>query len=64
MTNETYISFNLENNSVLNNLRIVTFRKKIQNHNLDLSKSDSEIIELIDKTNKKQEVNLIIVNLI
>ena len=28
MTNETYISFNLENNSVLNNLRIVTFRKK------------------------------------
>ena len=64
MTNETYISFNLENNSVLNNLRIVTFRKKIQNHNLDLSKSDSEIIELIDKTNKKQEVNLIIVNLL
>ena len=63
VTSETYISFNLDKSSAFNNLRIITFRKKLENHTLDIIKHENEIIQIIDTTNKKQEVNLIILNI-
>ena len=62
VTNENYISFNLEEDSGFRNLRIMTFRnstKSIENINLD---DTHEVINHIDQLNKKINLNLIILN--
>ena len=62
VTNETYITINLDKNSKFRNLRIITFRKNLGNFNLEISNS-KKIIEKIDNLNKTEKVNLIILNL-
>ena len=63
VTNETFLTVNLEKNSNFRNLRIVTFRKSLG----DFSKIDldntNELIGEIDKINKVKKINLIIINL-
>ena len=59
---ENYITFNLAKDSVFRNLRIMTFRKNLKDYELDLKKLDS-LITIIDKLNKEQKVNLVIINL-
>ena len=63
VTNETFLTINLEKNSNFRNLRIVTFRKSLG----DFSKIDldntSKLIGEIDKINKVEKINLIIINL-
>tara|TARA_B100000945_G_C20380335_1_gene596877 strand:+ start:235 stop:1557 length:1323 start_codon:yes stop_codon:yes gene_type:complete len=62
VTDENFISFNLDEDSIFRNLRIMTFRQNIGNfENVDLSDSDF-IIKTIDKANKEKNVNLIIFN--
>ena len=62
VTNENSITFNLEEDSVFRNLRILTFRKPLKNFN-GINLNDSEkVIELIDSENKKNNVNLIVLN--
>ena len=62
VTNEKYITFNLKEDSVFRNLRIMTFRSKIQDFKVnDFTKQDS-IIEEIDEINKKNNLNLIVLN--
>jgi len=62
VTNENLITFNLEDDSVFRNLRIFTFRNIIKEfENIDLNKTD-KIIELIDSENKKNNLNLIVLN--
>ena len=62
VTNENFISFNLEEDSGFRNLRIMTFRNNIQTINgVDLNNSDLVMNE-IDKLNKKVNLNLIILN--
>ena len=57
---ENYISFNLENDSIFRKLRIVTFRNSIGEFNFT---NINEIIDIIDKQNKENNLNLIIINL-
>ena len=57
---ENYISFNLENDSIFRKLRIITFRNSIGEFNFA---NINEIIEIIDKQNKENNLNLIILNL-
>ena len=57
---ENYISFNLENDSIFRKLRIVTFRNSIGEFNFE---NQSEIIDIIDKQNKENNLNLVILNL-
>ena len=63
VTNETFLTINLEKNSNFRNLRIITFRKTLG----DLLKKDldntDELIAEIDKINKAKKINLIIINL-
>ncbi len=62
VTNENFITFNLEEDSVFRNLRIMTFRKNIENfQNVDLNKHD-EVIKKIDSINKIKNINLIVLN--
>ena len=62
VTNENFITFNLSNDSIFKNLRIMTFRKSLGNFQIDLE-NFSSVIETIDTVNKETEVNLIIINL-
>lgn len=63
VTNETFLSINLEKNSNFRNLRIITFRKPLG----DLQKKDldniDDLISEIDKINKVKKINLIVINL-
>jgi len=63
VTRENYITFNLEEDSIFRSLRIMTFRKCIGEYDLETLDDTSKIIEIIDKINKSNEVNLIIFNL-
>ncbi len=62
VTNENYISINLDENSNFRNLRIVTFRKNLGNIELDINNSN-ELIHKIDELNKLEKINLIVINL-
>ena len=62
VTNENYLSINLDDNSNFRNLRIVTFRKNLGNFELDINNSN-ELIDKIDELNKLEKINLIIINL-
>ena len=63
VTNENSITFNLEEDSVFRNLRILTFRNTLKNfREIDLNNA-GKVIELIDNENKKNNVNLIVLNI-
>ena len=63
VTNESFLSINLDTKSKFRNLRIITFRKSIDNlSNIDLGKAKS-LINKIDEINKLKKINLIIINL-
>ena len=62
VTSESYVSFNLNSQSVLNNLRIITYRKLVENINVK-EFSEEKIIAKIDSLNKAGELNLVIINL-
>ena len=63
VTNENSITFNLEEDSVFRNLRILTFRNTLKNfRDIDLNNA-GKVIELIDNENKKNNVNLIVLNI-
>lgn len=62
VTNEKFITINLEKDSMFRNLRISTFRKCLTDFsNVDLSQT-VDVIEAIDSSNKKENINLIIIN--
>ena len=62
LTDEAFISFNLENTSKFRNLRILTFRKNRGNFTLSSPLNEDMIIETIDAENKKENINLIVLN--
>ncbi len=63
VTNENYITFNLENDSIFNKLRLITFRNKLKDFkNVDLD-NYQQVIEIIDSTNKDYNLNLIVLNM-
>jgi len=62
LNDERFITFNLSNDSVFRNLRIMTFRKNINNFSLDLNNLNT-LISDIDNLNKEEKINLVIINL-
>ena len=60
LINENYISFNLSEDSIYRNLRIMSFRKNIGNFVIDTPELS---INKIDEVNKSNNVNLVILNL-
>ena len=63
VTNENFITFNLEEDSVFRNLRIMTFRNEISSYqNIDLNKTE-DVIKEVDSLNKVDNINLIVFNL-
>jgi len=57
---ENYITFNLEEDSIFRKLRIITFRNSIGDYSF---KNIDEIIAVVDKVNRNNNLNLIIINL-
>jgi len=62
VTNEKYITLNLSKDSVFRNLRIMTFRKNIDNLKVNLE-DDTLVMQSIDSINKSNEINLIVIDL-
>ena len=62
VTNENFVTFNLEEDSIFRNLRIMTFRKNVGNFNIDVNEETESIIEKIDELNKNINVNLVVLN--
>jgi lipopolysaccharide/colanic/teichoic acid biosynthesis glycosyltransferase len=58
-TKENYLSFNLDKDSVFRELRIIKFRKNLNNY--EQIKSLDEIKHLIELQNKENEINLIVI---
>jgi len=56
---ENYITFNLEEDSIFRKLRIITFRNSIGDYSF---KNIDEIIAVVDKVNRNNNLNLIIIN--
>ena len=63
VTDENYITFNLENESVYRKLRIMTFRNSAGNFAKINFKNSNEVIDKIDTLNKEINVNLIVINI-
>ena len=63
VTNENYITINLDENSNFRNLRIITFRKKLDNLYHENLNNVNKIIQNIDEINKLNKINLIVINL-
>tara|TARA_X000000950_G_scaffold288773_1_gene407289 strand:+ start:474 stop:1568 length:1095 start_codon:yes stop_codon:yes gene_type:complete len=59
VTNENFVTFNLEEDSIFRNLRIMTFRENVGNFNLNEAEG---IIKKIDELNKNINVNLVVLN--
>ncbi len=62
VTNEKYITFNLEKDSIFRNLRLLTFRKLTKDFNLKNINDYENIVEKIDSINKKENINLLVIN--
>jgi lipopolysaccharide/colanic/teichoic acid biosynthesis glycosyltransferase len=62
VTSENYITFNLEDDSIFRKLRILTFRKEVNNFQISDINDAKNIIDKIDKQNKEKNVNLIVIN--
>ena len=62
VTNENYITFNLEKDSIFSNLRIMTFRKKIEDFTNVSFSNYTDVINKIDTVNKEHNLNLVVLN--
>jgi lipopolysaccharide/colanic/teichoic acid biosynthesis glycosyltransferase len=63
VSGESFITFNLDKDSLYRKLRIMTFRKNIGDYELSDFKNPNEIINTIDEINKNTKMNLLIFNL-
>jgi lipopolysaccharide/colanic/teichoic acid biosynthesis glycosyltransferase len=63
ITNESFLSVNLDSDSNFRNLRIITFRNSLGNIEHNDLVNDISIIDKIDKVNKELKINLIVLNL-
>lgn len=57
---ENYITFNLDDDSLFRNLRIMSFRKNVENFTIT---DQNKIIQKIDEINKVVDLNLVVINL-
>ena len=63
VTNENFLSLNLDKDSKFRNLRIITFRKDLGNLKIDNIDDDELLIKKIDEVNKIKKINLIVLNI-
>ena len=61
--NENYISFNVQENSTLKNLRILSFRNQVKSYSIDTEDDLKKIPKLIESINKELELHLVVINL-
>ena len=62
VTDEKFITFNLEKDSIFRNLRLLTFRKLIKDFNVVNINDYKKMSQKIDSINKKENVNLVVIN--
>ena len=63
VSNENYISFNLEGDSNFKNLRVLAFRNEKLAIKTDIEKVHENVVEEVNNLNKSINLNLIVINL-
>jgi len=63
VTNENFLSLNLDADSKFRNLRIITFRKDLGNLKIGNIDDGELVIKKIDEVNKLKKINLIVLNI-
>ena len=61
--NENYLSFNLEKESSLRNLRILSFRNEVDKISIDFKNNPNQLKLEIEKANRSLEINLVVINI-
>lgn len=62
-SDENFISFNIDENSVFRNLRILKFRKTLADYQVETKNFHKEIYEYINSLNKTNNINLVAINI-
>ena len=62
ITDENYITFNIDKNSIFRNLRIMKFRRILADFDIASEDNYEEITKHIETLNKKNNINLIVLN--
>ena len=62
-SDENYISFNIDENSIFRNLRILKFRKALADYQVETKNFHNEIYEYINTLNKTNNINLVAINI-
>ena len=62
ITEENFITFNLEETSIFNEIRLLKFRNKIKSFEISSLNKNDEIKKKIEETNKLNKLNLIVIN--
>ena len=62
-SDENYISFNIDENSVFRNLRILKFRKTLADYQVETKNFHKEIYKYINSLNKTNNINLVAINI-
>lgn len=62
ITDENYITFNLEDTSIFNEIRLLKFRNKIKSFENSSVKNNELIKNKIEEVNKLNKLNLIVIN--
>tara|TARA_B100001996_G_scaffold370507_1_gene344931 strand:+ start:114 stop:1553 length:1440 start_codon:yes stop_codon:yes gene_type:complete len=61
--NENYISFNLDNESLFRQIKLLKHRNEIQNYTIEGKKFFDDVLVEIEKINKKTKINLVVIRL-
>ena len=61
--NENYVSFNLDQDSSMRNLRILSFRNEAKSMKIDIENKIHLLSKKVDDLNKKTELNLVVLNM-
>tara|TARA_B100000886_G_scaffold206469_1_gene142697 strand:+ start:99 stop:1541 length:1443 start_codon:yes stop_codon:yes gene_type:complete len=60
---ENYISFNLDQDSIFKQLRIISLRNSVGNNKININKDHEKVIDIINNQNKRGNINLVVLNL-
>ena len=63
INNETFVSFNVDDESIFRQIKLLQYRKEVSNLKLDSSEYFKEILNIIETINKEKKINLIVIDL-
>ena len=63
INNETFVSFNLDTESIFRQIKLLQYREEIENFKLESNDYFEDILKKIEIVNKEKKVNLVVIDL-